>query len=333
MRKATVLIVDDLPDNIELIKTFFLDKTYNFISASNGREALEIIETQLPDLILLDVLMPVMDGFQVCEQLKSDERTRLIPVIMITGLEDSKSKIKGINLGVDDFITKPFNFLELKARMASLIKLKHYTDQLKNAEKILFNLALTLDAKDPYRRGHSQRLANYSSIMAEKIGLVDDDVRAVRCGGILHDIGKLAIQDEILLKPGPLTENEFSVVKLHPEIGAEMLAPLSSLDDVQPIIRHHRERYDGSGYPDGLVGEEIPIGAQVVAIADTYDALTSERSYRRGMSKEASLQIMDSESTNGKWNSYLYKEFKSVLTMKDIDMRINREVPELSYLN
>ena len=333
MRKATVLIVDDLPDNIELIKNFFVDKKYNFISASNGREALEIVQNQLPDLILLDVIMPEMDGFQVCEHLKNDERTRLIPVVMITGLEDSKSKIRGINLGVDDFITKPFNFLELKARMASLIKLKNYTDQLKNAEKILFNLALTLDAKDPYRRGHSQRLANYSSIMAERIGLVDDEVRAVRCGGILHDIGKLAIQDEILLKPGPLTENEFSVVKLHPEIGAEMLAPLSSLDDVQPIIRHHRERYDGSGYPSGLVGEEIPIGAQIVAIADTYDALTSERSYRHGMTKDASLQIMDSESSNGKWNSYLYNEFKDVLEMDDINTRINSEVPELSYFN
>ncbi len=333
MRKATVLIVDDLPDNIELIKNFFVNKTYNFISANNGREAIKILDNQLPDLILLDVMMPVMDGFQVCELLKNDERTRLIPIIMLTGLEDSKSKIKGINLGVDDFITKPFNFYELKARMASLIKLKYYIDQLKNAEKILFNLAMTLDAKDPYRRGHSQRLANYSSILAERAGLIDDDVRAVRCGGILHDIGKLAIQDEILLKPGPLTENEFSVVKLHPEIGAEMLTPLSSLDDVQPIIRHHRERYDGSGYPDGLIGEAIPMGAQIVAIADTYDALTSERSYRHGMSPEASLQIMDSESNNGKWNAYLYNEFKSVLKMKDIDMRLNREVPELTFLN
>lgn len=332
MRKPTILIVDDLPANIELVKNFFIDEPYTLLEAGNGKEALKIVDEQNPDIVLLDVIMPEMDGFQVCKILKEDEHTRLIPVIMITGLEDSKSKIKGINLGVDDFITKPFNYYELKARVASLLKLKQYTDQLRNAEQILFNLALTIEAKDPYRKGHSQRLANLSSMLAEWVGLSDEEIRTVRRGSILHDIGKLAIQDEILLKPGPLTRNEFSVVKLHPEIGAEMCTPLDSFDDVQPIIRHHRERYDGSGYPYGLVGEEIPLGAQIVAIADSFDALTSNRSYRTALPKEAAIRLIDEEREIGKWNGYLFNEFKSVLANPDFENKLKQAVPELTYV-
>lgn len=332
MRKPKILIVDDLPANIELVKNFFVDEPYTLLEASNGKEALKIVEEQKPDIVLLDVIMPEMDGFQVCQILKEDERTRLVPVIMITGLEDSKSKIRGINMGVDDFITKPFNYYELKARVASLIKMKRYTDQLRNAEQILFNLALTIETKDPYKKGHSQRLANISSMLAEWVGMSDDEVRAVRRGSILHDIGKLAIQDEILLKPGPLTRNEFSVVKLHPEIGAEMCSPLDSLDDVQPIIRHHRERYDGSGYPFGLVGEEIPLGAQIVAVADSFDALTSNRSYRTALPVDAAMSILDEECELGKWNGYLFKEFKSVINTPDFYERQKQAVPELSNM-
>jgi len=331
VHKPTILIVDDLPENIALIKNFFNEQPYHLISANNGKEALEIVQKQEPDLILLDVLMPVMDGFQVCERLKNNDQTRLIPIIMVTGLEDSKSKIKGINLGVDDFISKPFNIYELKARVASLIKLKQYTDQLRNAERILFNLALTLETKAPYRKGHSKRIANYSTFLAERIGLTDTEVRAIRQGSILHDIGKLAIQDEILFKPGPLSPDEFSLVMKTPQIGADMCKPLDAFDDVQPIIRHHRERYDGSGYPDGLKGEEIPLGAQIVALADSFDALTSRRAYRDAMPGVQAIHLIEEETHHGKWNHYLFEEFKGVISSKELPAMLNQQVPELAY--
>ena len=316
--KPTILIVDDLPANIDLIKNFFVEQPYNLISANNGEEALMLIDKHNVDLVLLDVIMPGMDGFTVCEKIKSDDLTKLIPVIMITGLEDSASKIKGIKLGVDDFITKPFNIFELKARAASLIKLKQYTDQLENAESILFSLALTVEAKDPNTIGHCNRLANFGMLLAEEIGLSDHEIRTVRRGGILHDIGKLAIKDSILLKPGPLTDEEFRIIETHPEEGEKICKPLQTMNDVLPIIRHHQERFDGTGYPDKLKGEEIPVGARIVAMVDVYDALTSDRPYRKALDKRSALGVLDQEVEAGKWDKSIVSSFKNILQRDDL---------------
>ncbi len=329
MPEPTILIVDDLPENVELIKSLFMGQPYQLLSAHSGEEALSLVNDNKIDLVLLDVIMPGMDGFAVCEHLKSQKETRLIPVIMVTGLEDSNSKLRGIRLGVDDFITKPVNIFELKARAASLIKLKQYTDQLENAESILFSLALTVEAKDPNTRGHCNRLANYGTMLSEEIGLSEDEIRSVRRGGILHDIGKLAIQDSILLKPGPLTSEELEIIQTHPQAGEKICRPLQTMEDVLPIIRHHQERYDGSGYPDGLKGDEIPVGARIVSMVDAYDALTSRRPYRAAMGSEEALYVLDEEVEMGKWDKQLLKDFQKVLKHPQLDQRVNAPVFEI----
>ena len=236
---------------------------------------------------------------------------------MITGLEDSDSKIRGIRLGVDDFITKPFNIFELKARAASLIKLKQYTDQLENAESILFSLALTVEAKDPNTQGHCNRLANYGMLLGEEIGLEEHELRTVRRGGILHDIGKLAITDSILLKPGPLTKEEYKIIQQHPAEGERICKPLQTMNDVLPVIRHHQERFDGSGYPDIGNTWTPNIVSQMIAIADTYDAMRCRRPYRRPSSEKTIRDILVKEKGLS-FNPFLVDNFISVLSRKQI---------------
>ncbi len=329
MARPTILIVDDLPANIELIQNFFSEQPYNILSATSGEEALMLVEENKVDLILLDVIMPGMNGFTVCERLKAKASTKLIPIIMITGLEDSDSKIRGIRLGVDDFITKPFNIFELKARAASLIKLKQYTDQLESAESILFSLALTVEAKDPNTQGHCNRLANYGMLLGEEIGLEEHELRTVRRGGILHDIGKLAIVDSILLKPGPLTKEEYAIIKQHPAEGEKICRPLQTMNDVLPVIRHHQERFDGSGYPDQLSGEDIPLCARVVALVDAFDALTTARPYRQALPQKEALRVLEQEVEMGKWDKQLLNDFRRVLKKNDLEKRVKAPVFEI----
>lgn len=330
---ATVLVVDDLPDNITLIKNFFVNEPYHLVEARNGVEAIQMISEEKPDLVLLDVIMPGMDGFEVCRQLKSSSDTCLIPIIMVTGLNDSDSKLKGIESGADDFITKPFNAIELKARVASLLRMKQYTDQLEYAEKIIFSLALVVEAKDPYTQGHCQRLSEYGSSLGKRIGLDEKDIRAIRRGGILHDIGKLAIQDEILLKPGPLSEAEYEIIKIHPIEGEKICMPLKTLEDVLPIIRSHQERSDGGGYPDGLKSEEIPLTAKIIAIVDCYDALTTDRPYRKAVSREDALHIMEEEMNQGKWDKNLFSEFRHVVYEEPEEIFLQNPIGEVRVFN
>ena len=330
--KPNILVVDDVEDNIILIRNFFLGQPYNLIAANSGEEAMMQVEANKIDLILLDVVMPGMDGFEVVRILKRHPSTRLIPIIMITGIDDSQSKLRGIQLGVDDFITKPVNIFELKARAASLIKLKQYTDQLESAESILFSLALTVEAKDPYTKGHCIRLANYGMILARQLGLDEVQVNAIRRGGILHDIGKLAIQDSILLKPGPLTSEEYEIIKTHPVEGEKICQPLQTMGNVLPIIRYHQERYDGSGYPDGLVGDNIPIAARIVAMVDVYDALTTDRPYRKALNKAEAIYLMDSELEKGKWEKKLMHDFTNILNAGNLERMVEAPVFEIERM-
>ena len=333
MNTATIMVIDDLHENIDLIKTFFINDSYNFISATNGEQAISIISETPPDIILLDIMMPGMDGFEVCKRLKDNHSTRFIPIIMVTGMHDHKSKLKGIETGADDFITKPIDIFELKARVASLLRVKEYTDQLQSAEQIMFNIALSLEMKDPTTKGRCTRLANYGSLLAEKMGLNEAQIRAVRKGGFLHDIGKLTIQDNILLKPGPLSSDEFTIIKTHPGVGEHICKPLKTLEEVLPVIRSHQERYDGSGYPDGLKGDEIPLTAQIIAISECYDALRTDRPYRKALSSQEAMEIMNQETTQGKWDPQLFGEFKELLMQPDLDVKLNRDIQDISYLN
>ena len=333
MPKATILIADDMPENIDLIKTVFLEESYEFITAQNGKEAIECVFKHRPDLILLDVVMPEMNGFEVSSLLKSKKEIMHTPIVMVTGMNDHKSRLKGIESGVDDFISKPINIIELKARVASLLRIKRYTDQLEYAERIFYSLAVTVESKDRNTKGHCKRLANYGQLLAEQIGLGDEDIYAVRRGGILHDIGNLAVDEEILLKPGLLTKEEYEIVKKHTEEGEKICKPMKTLENILPIIRQHHERFDGSGYPDGLQGEEISLAARIIALADSFDALTSSRIYRGAYSKEEALAILDKEAEMGKWDKHLYREFKTLLKKYNIDYLVDREVFEAKGVN
>lgn len=314
-----ILIVDDNEEMVHLLGEFLQDAGYVVFKAFHGSEAVEKVEQENPDLILLDAMMPSMSGFEVTERLKGQERTRLIPIIMLTGLSDVSDKIKGIEAGVDDFVVKPFNRLELLTRVKSLLRVKTYTDELENAETVIFSLALAVEAKDSYTEGHCNRLSYYGAKLAERISLPGEVVKAVRRGGILHDIGKIAIHDGILLKQGPLTPEEFDVIKQHPVIGERICKPLKSLSHVLPIIRSHQERWNGGGYPDGLRGEDIPISARVIMTVDLYDALTTHRPYREALPDDEAIRIIREETNAGLWDPYLIDEFLQMVSSPEFE--------------
>jgi putative two-component system response regulator len=287
---ARILVVDDEPPVVDVIRRFLIHEGYTVITAHNGLEAIEQVRAERPDLILLDVTMPKMDGFTVCRYLKDDESTALIPITMLTGLDDHHHRTRGIESGADDFLTKPFDHITLRARIRSQLRIKSLTDQLEHTESVIFMLAQAVEAKDPYTEGHLNRIKAYAEQLAIACRLSFDDVRAVRYGGILHDIGKIGISDTILLKPGQLTAEEYANMKRHPEIGAQIVSQMRFAPRIMPIIRGHHEYWDGSGYPDQLRGDEIPIGAQIISVVDAYDAMTTNRPYRAALSFDACVE-------------------------------------------
>lgn len=310
---AKILIVDDESRSRTALEMLLRREGYEIHDAFDGASALAACAAIHPDLILLDVLMPGMDGFEVCKRIKARPETRLTPVVLITGLSDTEDRIKGINAGADDFLSKPIDLNELLARTRSLIKLKQYTDELEHAEAVLFSLALSIEARDPYTRGHCERLAEMSSRLGEKLQLPDDHVKALRRAGVVHDVGKVVVPDAILLKPGPLSADEMEIVKKHPVVGEKICAPLKIFRPVLPIIRHHHERYDGSGYPDHLQGAQIPLTARILQLADVYDALTTDRPYRKADQSEIALGIMDEEAKRGWWDRELLDAFRDMI--------------------
>jgi len=257
--------------------------------------------------------MPGMDGFEVCRRIKATAETRLTPVVLITGLSATEDRIRGINASADDFLSKPIDFNELLARTRSLLRLKQYTDELEHAETVLFSLAQSIEARDPYTSGHCERLAEMSARLGGRLGLMDEDIKALRWAGVVHDIGKVAVPDAILLKPGPLTPEETEVMRKHPVVGEKICAPLRTFGRVLPIIRHHHERHDGSGYPDGLRGDEIPLTAAILQLADVYDALTTDRPYRKASPAHEALRIMDDEAKLGWWDRDLLDNFRAMI--------------------
>lgn len=287
---ARILVVDDDPAIVEVLRRFLNHEGYTVVTANNGIEALERVHEDHPDLVLLDVTMPKMDGFTTCRRLKEDERTALIPITMLTGLDDLDHRTRGIEAGADDFLTKPFDQTTLRARIRSQLRLKRLTDQLEHTESVIFMLAQAVEAKDPYTEGHLNRIKIYGEQLAIASGLSPEEVRAVRYGGVLHDIGKIGISDSILLKPGLLTPAETMLMRRHPEIGAQIVSQMRFAPKIAPIIRSHHERWDGSGYPDGLVGAAIPIGAQIIAVVDAYDAMMTTRPYRQALTAEQSIE-------------------------------------------
>lgn len=307
--RTRILVVDDTGLDRERLKDELSGEGYQVTTAQDGEEALAKVAAEAPDLILLDVIMPKLDGYEVCRLLKSDGRTILIPVVLITSLQATEERIRGIEAGADDFLSKPFNRQELLTRVRSLLKLKRHTDELENAETVLFSLALSVEAKDPYTTGHCDRLARYSVALGRRLGVAEEYLKALHRGGILHDVGKIGIPDSILLKPGQLTQDERTVMQAHPVIGERICAPLKSLRLVLPIIRHHHERWDGSGYPDRLAGEAIPLTARILQVVDLFDAFTTQRPYKPAFTLDESIALMREETLKGWWDARLMELF------------------------
>ena len=325
--KYTIMVIDDDPININLIRDVMSGEAYRIVGAGSGEEGLALIKDTRPDLILLDVIMPGMSGYEVLEAIKKDRELRLIPIIMITALYGQEDRLKGLDMGVDDFISKPVNVFELRARIKNLLKLRAYINELEHAEQVIFSLARAVEAKDKYTEGHCERLSFLAEELGQKLGMEAEDLTILKRGGILHDIGKIAIPESILLKPGPLTKEEFEIIKTHPEEGERICAPLKSLRSTLPTIRHHQERYNGSGYPDGLKGEEIPIHARIIGIVDCFDALTTKRPYRDALSDEEAIRIMLEETERGLWDPKIMKVF---LTIVDNKPKVANMVGKLS---
>lgn len=294
-----MLVVDDVAANVELMKTLLTREGYGVVTASDGEEALAMVASAQPDLVLMDVLMPKLSGYDVCERIKHNPATRLTPVVLITALHERERKIQGINAGADDFLTKPVDPHELKARVRSLVRLKRYTDDLDSAESVIMSLALVIEARDAYTDGHCQRLAAYGTALGTALRLSDEELGALFRGGYLHDVGKVGIPDAVLLKADRLSDNEYRQIQAHPVIGDRLCGELRSLRQVRPIVRHHHERLDGSGYPDGLKGDAIPLLAQIMGIVDVYDAITTARPYKVAATPERAYGELMAEVTRG----------------------------------
>ena len=307
---GNILVADDQVANRELLDELLTAQGFKVISVADGNEALHQLSKVPVDLVLLDVMMPHLNGFEVCEKIKANPETYLIPVVLITSLSDKQDRIEGIRVGADDFLTRPVDRTELLARVRSLLKLKHRTDELERAESVLFALARSIEGKDPYTGGHCERLAEYSASLGQHLGLAEEQITALRRAGVVHDIGKIAIPDSIILKPSSLTPDEWKLMREHPVVGERICAPLKSFRLVLPIIRHHHEKFDGSGYPDGLRGEATPITARVMQIVDVYDALTTVRPYKPAFSITDALQTMKQEVAKGWWDPHIFDQFE-----------------------
>jgi putative two-component system response regulator len=258
-------------------------------------------------------VMPGKSGYDLCRELKEDSKTRLIPIVMITGLTDREDRLKGIEAGADDFLTKPISSEELFARVSSLLKLKEFTDELETVDSVLCTLGLSVEARDPYTEGHCERLAQNAGDLGRYLGVEGECVVALQRGGYLHDLGKIAVPDEILKKGKDLTPAEWVIMKQHPVTGETICRPLKSLRLVLPIIRHHHEHSDGSGYPDGLRAHEIPLLPRILQVVDIYDALRTARPYKPALSHEQAAVTMLAEARSGLWDEELVSEFFGML--------------------
>jgi putative two-component system response regulator len=310
---ATVLVVDDDPDVRAVITEGLLSLGYAVRTAASAEDALIALEKAPPDLVLTDVHMGAMSGVELCARIKSDRRWALLPVVIVTAVTDLEARVAGLAAGADDFFAKPFELLEMRARVGALLRVKTLLDQLDRAESVITTLGATIEARDVYTGNHCERLARYAVDLGQALGVPDALRKALRLGGYLHDLGKIAVPDGVLLKPGPLTVAEREQVNRHPGVGADLVREMQTLHAVRPIIRHHHERWDGAGYPDGLRGEAIPLGARIMAVVDVYDALRTERPYKPPLALGASLDVLRAETDRGAFEPRIVEAFLTVL--------------------
>lgn len=322
---STVLVVDD-----ERLMRSALEKRLRLdglhvVTAADGESALAAFRDTCPDLVLLDVLMPGSDGYEVCRRIKADPATRLTPVILMSALGETPDRIRGIEAGSDGFLRKPLNDLEFISTVRSRIVAKKHLDELESPESVMLTMARAIEGRDPDTGDHADRLSRLATALGAHLGLGESDLTSLWRAGVLHDIGKIAIPDSVLLKPGPLTGAEREIMETHASLGEEMLRPLRSLREVLPIVRHHHERFDGSGYPDGLAGDDIPLTARVLQLVDIYDALRSVRPYKRAMSLEGALRVMACEAEDGTLDHNLFSEFRDFIRALEDDSSAGAE--------
>ena len=312
-RLPRILVVDDNPNTMSLMQDLLSSRGYDVVVAPDAAQAeLEILRHP-PDLVLSDVVMPGKSGYELCRELKNNPATRLIPFVLITGLTEREDRVRGIESGADDFLNKPIYPEELFARVKSLLKLKEFTDELETAESVLCTLGLSVESRDPYTEGHCERLAENASNLGRYLHVDQEEITALRRGGYLHDLGKIAVPDEILKKGADLTPEEWAIMKRHPITGENICRPLKSLRLVLPIIRNHHEHFNGTGYPDGLRGHEIPLLARILQVVDVYDALRTARPYKPALSHEQAAVTMREEGRAGLWDQALVVEFLAML--------------------
>ncbi|MBI5330613.1 MAG: response regulator [Betaproteobacteria bacterium] len=310
---ARILVVDDMATNRALIRAVLDAREFEVVEADSGASALARIHALRPDVVLLDVMMPDTDGIEVCRRLREQEEFHLLPIIMLTSLGSPDDVVHGMEVGATDYITKPFNSVELTARVRAAVDKKRLTDRLDDTESVLFALARVVEAKDGTTGDHCDRLSHLSVVLGEALGLPFDDLEALRRGGILHDIGKVAIPDTVLLKKGKLDDAEWAVIRQHPTTGAYLCSALRTMRRTVDIIRYHHEKWNGGGYPSGLAGPDIPVLARVFQVVDVYDALSSERPYKPALPKDEVARILREETARGFWDPEIMSVFLDIL--------------------
>jgi putative two-component system response regulator len=284
--RPSILIAEDDLATRALLRATLERADYRVCEFEDGASALTEILRCPPDVALLDIGMPEMDGLEVTRALRGTPSTALLPVILVTARGRLDDKVAGLDAGASDFITKPFEPAELLARVRANLRLSSALRRLESTQDVLVALASAVDAKDPLTEHHCGRVAGRALALAHSAGLSQEEIEAVGYGAVLHDVGKIGINDDVLMKPGTLTESERTEMQRHPLIGDAILQPLRLGGIVGPIVRGHHERWDGGGYPDGLHGQAIPIGARIVAVVDAYDAMTHDRPYRARLSDD-----------------------------------------------
>ena len=328
--QSHILIIDDVPDNVRILFRILKDMNCNVSVAQNDQQALALIVQEPPDLILLDILMPEVDGFELCQRLKKWEVTQDIPIIFVTALTDVESKLKGFGLGAVDYVTKPIQYEELVARVTTHLNLRELTKRLEQkVQERTYELAQAYDTtiagwgralelRDDATEGHSQRVTLMSVELAQQMGVRQEDLVHIRRGALLHDVGKMGVPDHILLKPGPLTDQEMAVMQKHPQYAYDMLKEIEFLRPALDIPRYHHEWWDGTGYNEGLKGEEIPLAARIFAVVDAWDALVTDRPYRRAWRFEDALTYIQEQSA---------KQFDPVVVEAFLEMMTARRQP------
>ena len=301
-------MVDDKQSNRELLEGRLADLGYDVREAKDGVEALDAVSAEEPDLILLDIDMPRLDGIAVCERLKAHPIHRMIPIVILTASSDRDTKLRGLAAGADDYLSKPFDAKELLIRTKVLLRQRALNQRLEATEGVLFALARAVEARDRHTIYHAERVGRYGEAIGRADGLSPEDCELLYQGGVLHDLGKIAIPDAILLKPGPLTAEEFAVMRTHSVEGERICLSLRTVAHYLPIIRHHHERVDGAGYPDHLYGNDIPLGARIAAISDAWDAMVSDRPYRAGLGADEAISRLRG-GAGKQWDAGLVRVF------------------------